>query len=210
MPIRFGSCVLDAERRELRRGGAAAHLSPHAFDLLALLVARRPRAVSKDELLDRLWPDRIVTEANLAALVAEIRRETGDGARESRYVRTVHGFGYAFTDEAAAAPDEGAVCRVVWGAREIALADGGNLVGRDPDAAITIDDPRVSRHHARIVVGRDRARLEDLGSKNGTWHNGRRISSREPLSDGDEVRIGPAVLVFRAFVPGGATATALE
>jgi len=210
MPVRFGSCVLDAERRELWRDGAAAHLSPHAFDLLALLVARRPRAVSKDELLDRLWPDRIVTEANLAALVAEIRRETGDGARAPRFVRTVHGFGYAFTDEAEAAPDEGAVCRVVWGAREIALAEGENLVGRDPDAAITIDDPRVSRHHARIVVGKNRACLEDLGSKNGTWRNGQRIPSLEPLTDGDEIRVGPAVLVFRAFVPGGATATALE
>jgi DNA-binding winged helix-turn-helix (wHTH) protein len=210
MPVRFGSCVLDAERRELRRDGTAAHLSAHAFDLLALLVARRPRAISKDELLDRLWPDRIVTEASLSALVVEIRRETSDDARAPRFVRTEHGFGYAFTDEAAEAPDEAAICRVFWGAREIALAEGDNLVGRDPAGPITIDDPRVSRHHARIVVGRERACLEDLGSKNGTWRNGRRISSREPLSDGDEIRIGPAVLVFRAFVPGGATATALE
>jgi len=210
MSIRFGSCTLDPDRRELRRDGDAAHLSPHAFDLLALLVAHRPRAVSKDELFDRLWPDRFVTEASLASLVAEIRRELGDDAREPRFVRTVHGFGYAFTDETAAEPDEGAVCRVVWGAREIALADGENLVGRDPDASLTIDDPRVSRHHARIVVGVSGAALEDLGSKNGTWRNGRRIASLEPLADGDEIRVGSAVLVFRAFVPGGATATALE
>jgi DNA-binding winged helix-turn-helix (wHTH) protein len=210
MLIRFGSCALDVERHQLRRDDAVAHLSPHAFELLALLVAHRPRALSKEELLDRLWPHRIVTEASLAALVAEIRRELGDDAREPRFVRTVHGFGYAFTDEAAALPDEGAVFRVVWGAREIALAEGENLVGRDPDVAISIDDPCVSRHHARIVVGSGRTGVEDLGSKNGTWRNGRRIASLEALSDGDEIRIGPAVLVFRAFIPGGATATALE
>ena len=83
-------------------------------------------------------------------------------------------------------------------------------MGRDPDVAISIDDPCVSRHHARIVVGSGRTGVEDLGSKNGTWRNGRRIASLEALSDGDEIRIGPAVLVFRAFIPGGATATALE
>jgi len=210
MPIRFGSFALGADRHELRRDDAVVRLSPHAFELLALLVAHRPRALSKEELLDRLWPHRIVTEANLAGLVTEIRHAIGDDAREPKYLRTVHGYGYAFTDEAAAAPDERAVCRVVWGACEIPLFAGANLVGRDPDAAIPIDDPRVSRHHARIVVAAEGAVLEDLGSKNGTWRMGRRIDSPEPLSDGDEIRVGPAVLVFRAFVPGGGTATTLE
>jgi DNA-binding winged helix-turn-helix (wHTH) protein len=210
MPIRFGSCALDADRHELRRDDAVAHLSPHAFELLALLVAHRPRPLSKEELLDRLWPHRIVTEASLAGLVTEIRHATGDDAREPKFLRTVHAYGYAFTDQAAATPDERAVCRVVWGASEIPLSAGDNLVGRDPDAAIAIDDPRVSRHHARIVVAAEGAVVEDLGSKNGTWSKGRRIVSPEPLADGDEIRIGPAVLVFRAFVPGGATATALE
>ncbi len=210
MAIRFGECTYDALRREVRRGEAVVHLSPHAYGFLALLVERRPNAVSKDELLAVLWPESFVTEASLAGLVAEIRRAIGDDAREPRFVRTVHGFGYALSDGATMAPDEGAVCRVVWGAREIELEEGENLVGRDPDAAIPIDDPRVSRHHARIVVGAARASLEDLGSKNGTWRMGRRVLSPEALSDGDEIRIGPAVLVFRAFVPGGATASALE
>ena len=210
MAIRFGECTFDALRREVRRGGEPVHLSPHAFALLALLVENRPRAVSKDELLAVLWPASFVTEASLAGLVAEIRRAIADDAREPRHLRTVHGFGYAFSDGAAARAGEDAVCRVVWGSREVALAEGENLVGRDPDAAITIDDPCVSRHHARIVVEAARACLEDLGSKNGTWRLGRRIVSSETLSDGDEIRIGPAVLVFRAFVPGGATATALE
>src|SRR5206468_7294912 len=106
--------------------------------------------------------------------------------------------------------DEDAVFRIVWGPREIPLADGENLIGRDPAAAVSIDEARVSRHHARIVIDGGRARLEDLASKNGTWLGGRRIDSPERLSDGDVIRVGPAVLTFRCFAPSGSTQTALE
>jgi DNA-binding winged helix-turn-helix (wHTH) protein len=209
MRIQFGECTFDAIRREVRRDDGVVHLSPHAFELLARLVARRPRAVSKDELLSVLWPRTFVTEASLAGLVAEIRRAIGDDAREPRHLRTVHGFGYAFSDGAAAAADEEAVYRLVWGAREVALAEGENVLGRDPLAAVPIDDATVSRHHARIVILAGGARLEDLGSKNGTWLRGRRIASPEALADGDEIRVGPAVLTFRAFVASGSTQSAL-
>jgi DNA-binding winged helix-turn-helix (wHTH) protein len=209
MRIRFGQCTFDAIRREVRRDDEVVHLSPHAFELLAHLVARRPHAHSKDELLSVLWPRTFVTEASLAGLVAEIRRAIGDDAREPRHLRTVHGFGYAFSDGAATAADEEAVYRLVWGAREVVLADGENLLGRDPQAAVPIDDATVSRHHARIVLMAGGARLEDLGSKNGTWLRGRRIASSEALADGDEIRVGPAVLTFRAFVASGSTQSAL-
>ena len=210
MAIRFGDCAFDALRREVRRVGEPVHLSPHAFALLALLVESRPRAVSKDELLSVLWPGRFVTEASLAGLVAEIRRGIGDDAHEPRHLRTVHGFGYAFADGVTVAVDEDSVYRLAWGAREVSLVSGENVIGRDSECAIAVDDARVSRHHARIVVDAGGALLEDLGSKNGTWRNGKEIAAPESLSDGDEIRVGPAVLVFRAFVPGGATATGLE
>src|SRR5258705_9711151 len=106
MHIRCGECTFDAVRRQVRRGDEPVHLSPRAFDLLALLIARRPRALSKDELLTALWPQTFVTEANLAGLIAEIRRELGEDAREPRFLRTVHGFGYAFSDGSARAADE--------------------------------------------------------------------------------------------------------
>lgn len=209
MPIRFGECAFDAVRREVRRGERPVHLSPRAFDLLALLIARRPRALSKDALLATLWPNAFVSEANLAGLIAEIRRELGEDAREPRFLRTVHGFGYAFSDGSPRAADEDAVCRLLWGSREVALAEGENLIGRDPDAAVTIDDATVSRHHARIVIEAGRALLEDLASKNGTWLGGRRLASSERLVDGDEIRVGPAVLTFRSFVAAGSTESAL-
>jgi DNA-binding winged helix-turn-helix (wHTH) protein len=209
MRIRCGECIFDAVRRQVRRGDEPVHLSPRAFDLLALLIARRPRALSKDELLTALWPRTFVTEANLAGLIAEIRRELGEDAREPRFLRTVHGFGYAFSDGSARAADEDAVFRLVWGAREVPLAEGENLLGRDPDTAVPIDDATVSRHHARIVIDGGSARLEDLASKNGTWLGGRRIASSELLSDGDQIRVGPATLTFRSFAAAGSTETAL-
>jgi len=56
MHIRFGECTFDAVRREVRRGADVVPLSPHAFALLELLAAKRPRALSKSELLEALWP----------------------------------------------------------------------------------------------------------------------------------------------------------
>jgi hypothetical protein len=210
MHIRFGECTFDAVRHEVRRGAGAVALSPHGFELLSLLVASRPRALSKAQLLDTLWPRTFVTEANLAGLVSEIRRGIGDDAREPRFLRTVHGFGYAFSDGALGRADEDSVFRLVWGLGEVPLAEGENLLGRDPGSAVAIDDATVSRHHARIVIHGGRAALEDLGSKNGTWLGGLRIASSERLADGDEIRVGPAVLTFRCFTAGGSTETQME
>ena len=71
-------------------------------------------------------------------------------------------------------------------------------MGRDPGCAVTIPSGLVSRRHARIVVAGDRATLWDLGSKNGTLVFGQRVKGERPLAEGDEIRIGPALLVFCA------------
>jgi len=209
--IQIGECTFDSVRREVRRGAEAVHLSPKAFDLLGVLLERRPRAVGKAELFARLWPKSFVTEASLAGLVAEIRREIGDDARDPRYLRTVHGFGYAFSaDGVAVAADEGRIYRLIWGVREVPLSGGANVLGRGPFAAVTIDDATVSRHHARIVIARGRAMLEDLGSKNGTWLRGARIAGSRSLSDGDEIRIGSVPMTFRCFAAERPTETHRE
>ena len=124
-------------------------------------------------------------------------------------MRTIHGFGYAFSvaDGGAAPADEDAVFRLVWGTREVPLVTGENVLGRDPDAAVHIDDATVSRHHARIVIDGKRAALEDLGSKNGTWLRGARLSGSETLTDGDAIQVGPAALVFRRYAASGSTQT---
>jgi DNA-binding winged helix-turn-helix (wHTH) protein len=200
MTIEIGECRFDSLRREVRRGTERLHLSPKAFELLGVLLDRRPRAVTKDELFTLLWPTTFVTEASLAVLVAEIRRELRDDARTPRYLRTVHGFGYAFSaDGVAQSEDDAAVFRLIWGVREVALPSGESVLGREPGAAVFVDDATVSRHHARILIERGRARIEDLGSKNGTWLRGNRICGVHALADRDELRIGSVAMTFRCF-----------
>ena len=74
----FGDFVLDPETRELCRGGDPIPLSPKAYQLLEILVANRPKALSKIALQERLWPDAFVVEKNLVNLIAEIRKALDD------------------------------------------------------------------------------------------------------------------------------------
>jgi DNA-binding winged helix-turn-helix (wHTH) protein len=208
--LSFGTFTLDEDTRQLLCGPDRrdVHLSPKAYELLTCLVATRPRAVSKRELHDRLWPSTYVSEATLASLVAEVREALGDRGREGRFVRTVHGFGYAFVaDASAATPGEAEAARnwIVCNGREQPLVDGEHLIGRDPDVAIGLHSPSVSRRHARIVIANDVATIEDLGSKNGTYVRGQPVSSRIPLADGDQIRVGTFELTFRTLTGGGST-----
>jgi pSer/pThr/pTyr-binding forkhead associated (FHA) protein len=75
--------------------------------------------------------------------------------------------------------------------------NGANVVGRDSEAAIQIDARGVSRQHARILVSGGAATIEDLGSKNGTYVNGRRITAPALLSEGDEIGLGAVSVTFR-------------
>ena len=217
MRLTFEGCVLDLDTRELLRDGRAVSLSPKAFALLELLSLRRPKALSKAEIHAALWPDTFVSETNLANLVVELRAALGDDAHASRIVRTVPRFGYAFCAQARdedreppeATPVAGIEHRLIWGRREIVLEPGENLIGRDHTAVVWINDESVSRRHARILVDKDGARLEDLGSKNGTFLRGRPVEKPTVLEDGDEFTLGEGVapLRFRTFGSAATTRT---
>jgi DNA-binding winged helix-turn-helix (wHTH) protein len=209
--------VFDSYTREVIRDGSAVPLSPKAFALLELLIRRRPRAVSKEEIHRHLWPGIHVTPSNLANLVTELRSGLGDDAREPRIIRTVQRFGYAFQANAPATagpeprPAQAPfVCRLLWGPREIALEPGENLIGRDQGSIVWIDDESVSRRHARIEVDGEGARVEDLGSKNGTYVSGKKIARLVRLADRDNIKIGPASMIFRIFRKTGSTASTVE
>src|SRR5262249_35819037 len=148
--------------------------------------------------------------ANLAVLVAELRKALGDPPRGSRFVRTVPRFGYAFSGQISGAVDASALrngCWIIWNGREIALQDGDNLIGRDPGATGRLDLPIVSRRHARIIVSSEGAIVEDLGSKNGTLLGKVRIARTARLADLDELRVGSARLTVRILPAGGSTQT---
>jgi DNA-binding winged helix-turn-helix (wHTH) protein len=200
--MRFADCILDIETRQLVRSGRVVHLPPKAFELFKLLVEQRPRVLSKTELIERVWPGVFVSDASLAKVVSRIRRAIGQ-VDDARIIRTVHGCGYAFAaevdgresrDETVGPP---ALCWLACGTREFALADGEHIVGRDASASIRLDSPKVSRQHARLVVTGARATLVDLGSKNGSFVRGVRITAPRTLQPGDDLRIGPFALVFR-------------
>ena len=209
----FGEFVFDSEARQLRRDGADVRLSPKAFDLLRTLLDRRPDVLSKADLLAAIWPDTFVVEANLNVVIAEIRRALGDDRQAPRFIRTVHGVGYAFCGEAFEVTDGGtgaavrgetrlstalgARCWLTQKARTFPLAAGENLIGRDPRSAVWLEDESVSRRHARIRVDGDVARLDDLESTNGTFLNRTPLSSPTALQDGDIVRVGSLRLTFR-------------
>jgi eukaryotic-like serine/threonine-protein kinase len=93
---RFGSFELDPAQRQLRRDGSEMHVTPKAFDLLALLIDAAPRVVRKSELHERLWPTTFVADATLAGLVKELRRALDDRDPERPVIRTAHRVGYAF------------------------------------------------------------------------------------------------------------------
>jgi len=211
MQMRFGDCVLDSDARQFLRGERVVSLQPKVFQLLETLVRARPKALSKSELHEALWPDTFVSDANLANLVADLREALGDDARRPRIIRTVQRFGYAFEAEVSvvdAAAAGASLFRLLWGDREIALSEGENVLGRDRGAFVWIDVYSVSRHHAKIVIAGEAAVLEDLGSKNGTFLRGVRVSAPMELADGDEIRIGTVPMTVRRFAPGTTTMTA--
>jgi len=208
--VRFGPFILDSDRRLLTHGESGdLHLTPKAFDLLALLVAEAPRVVRKGELHERLWPGTFVSDATFVGLIKEIRRTLDDRDADAPLIRTAHGVGYAFAGELerAASRRDGVSRWIVSGDRRIPLGDGHNIIGRDPASTVVLDVPGVSRTHARIVVGPDGATLDDLGSKNGTKLAEQPVTASVALHDGDRIQIGPILIVYHASASGMSTET---
>jgi len=206
MRVRFGDFTLDSETRQVLRDQEAVPLSTKAFDVLHLLLERRPSVVSKAELHERIWPRTFVVDANLSVLIAEIRKVLDDDAKTPRFVRTVHRVGYAFfgtaVDLAPPAPASGTAdrrCWLVWDDQTFPLVDGDNVVGRDPRSTVWVDASGVSRRHARIRVADDQALLEDLGSRNGTLLREATVTAPTSLEDGDVIRVGSVTLRFRMW-----------
>ena len=96
MLYRFGDFELDLERIELRARGERVPLEPQVFNLLALLIDARDRLVTKDEIFEKIWDGRIVTDAALASRVKSARQALGDSGQAQQFIRTVHGRGFRF------------------------------------------------------------------------------------------------------------------
>ncbi len=92
----FGEFELDLGAAELRANGVARSVEPQVFALLALLIENRGRLVAKEQLLEKIWDGRIVSDAALSSRVKSARRAIGDDGRAQRYIRTAHRQGFRF------------------------------------------------------------------------------------------------------------------
>ena len=92
----FGDYTLDLQRYELRRAGTLCQLEPQALDLLVYLLQHRDRVVTKQELLEHLWPERYVGPGTLTQRLMMVRKTIGDSGRAQHCIKTLHGRGYRF------------------------------------------------------------------------------------------------------------------
>lgn len=97
--LEWDDFVLDRPRLQLRRGNQILDLEPKALRVLTFLAQNHHRVVSKDELLTAVWGDTFVTENALVRVIAQIRKQLGDSAREPRYIETAATVGYRFIAE---------------------------------------------------------------------------------------------------------------
>ena len=199
MRVRFGDYCFDSGTRELRRGDTAVHVSTKAFDLLEALISRRPNVVIQKDLYDLLWPDSFVEMANLHNLVSEVRAALADHDRQ--IVKTAYGIGFSFAAPVLDVPVSAGVATLsawvlVVDGHRFRLPLGETVVGRSDDVSVRIARPGISRHHARITLTQSGATLDDLGSKNGTFVNRKRITTAVPITASDEIRFGKVRVLF--------------
>ncbi len=92
----FENCSIDTDLRTLQHAGQTIRLRPKALQVCLYLLEHRDRAVSKDELIEQVWPDQFISEATLTSTVREVRRAVGDSGRAQRVIQALHGHGYRF------------------------------------------------------------------------------------------------------------------
>ncbi len=95
----FGEYVLDTDRYELRRAEAVVPMEPQVFEVLTLLVANHHRMVTKEEIVQHVWPSGFIGDAALNSRMMAARRAIGDNGRDQLLIQTVHGRGYRFVGE---------------------------------------------------------------------------------------------------------------
>jgi hypothetical protein len=139
-------------------------------------------------------------------LIGEIRKAIDDNVREPRFIRTVHGVGYAFcgdaTDNAAPLQDAGTMlCWLTWKGTTFRLEPGDNVIGRGPRCAVFLDVDGVSRRHANIHIDLEprHVTLADLGSTNGTFVGRTRVTAPMALQDDDRITIASVELRVRLW-----------
>lgn len=197
----MGEWTVCPGRNRLVRGEQEERLEPRVMDLLVYLAERPGQVVSSEQIVDEVWSCHVVARSALSRSLALLRKALGDDARDPRYLETIPKRGYRLVAEVRPrvgdAEPEPAGCGLVVNGRWLRLTEGTTVIGRSSAADLRLDAPGVSRRHASITVRGDQVLLEDLGSKNGTFLDGRPVDDPTPVPDGARLVIGQQVLVFR-------------
>lgn len=98
MIYRFDQFELDLDKAELRHDGIVSHLEPQVYALLVLLVQNQARMVSKDEIVEKIWDGRFVSDSAVSSRIKSLRQALGDSGAQQQFIKTVHGRGLRFTD----------------------------------------------------------------------------------------------------------------
>jgi DNA-binding winged helix-turn-helix (wHTH) protein len=217
--LRFGDCELDLAAYALRRAGRPVKLEKMPMEVLILLVQRAGALVPRPEIQAAVWGTDVFVDRDAAinTAIRKIRHALGDDVARPQFVETVVGKGYRFAapvERGAAAshvPDAAVDATnrppaglplpfpryvVTRGKQEFRLEAGETLLGRDPAAGICIDHPSVSRRHASLSTGPGGAVLRDVGSRNGTFLNGRRVDGSVKIDHGAIIGLGSIALTF--------------
>ena len=213
-PFGLGEWRVEPTLDRISRGNETVKVAPRVMQVLLCLADHPGQVVTKRQLIGTVWDKEFVTEAALTRCIAILRRILGDNAGQPRYVENIPRRGYRLVmptellSDPEAAEQQRSRCWLSYGMRRFVLSDGENLIGRASDAAVRIDSKGVSRHHARVEVTGAQATVEDLGSKNGTFLEGRRLDAACELHDGDQLAVGTVTMVFQVYKPQGSTETA--
>ena len=211
--LRVGDWLVQPSLDRISCAGRTVHLRPKLMDVLVHLAEHAGEVLPKDDIIAAVWEQKFLAESVLTRSITELRHALGDDLETPRYIETITKRGYrllapvAEFDELRPAVAGRAAFVISHGGRRVALAEGESMIGRAPDAALRVDSMAVSRHHARVVVAGGSARLEDLGSKNGTLVDGMLVTGSLDLVDGARIQVGPAVLVVHVIGLTGSTET---
>lgn len=149
----FGAFVLDTQERVVLRDGLPLPVTPKAYETLLYLVQNPRRTLTKDELLQNIWPDTFVEEVNLAVNISALRKLLGDSPQDGRYIVTVSGRGYKFVAEVqktTAEPNNGRIVETLPGD----LPNGRNgLETNDAEPVLSLPKQFVSNPDEVVLSG---------------------------------------------------------
>jgi DNA-binding winged helix-turn-helix (wHTH) protein len=185
------------------------------MQVLQCLADRAGELVPKREITDTVWRVEFISDNRLNRAIADLRKALEDDAANPEYIETIPTMGYRLVapvlveepEEPTGEEPRASSFKLESADKSFQLFEGDNVIGRGVEADIRVDSEWVSRCHARIVISADRATIEDLDSKNGTFIRGSRVDGVVKLHDGDEISVGRGLMILRFVTVLGSTRT---